>query len=464
VPKRKIKLKSKLLRPPYRAKVIEYTPGFALDISQRTKAMKTAGYNTFLLKSDDVYIDLLTDSGTSAQSEYQKAGLELGDEAYAGSRSFYHLESAVREILGYKFIVPTHQGRAAEHIMSQLCIKKGQYVPNNMYFTTRRLHQELAGGKWADFVIPEAYDSNSEFKFKGNIDTKKLDAFIRDKGPEQIAYLSIEAAVNMAGGQPFSLKNLREVRKISKKYNVPLYLDVTRIFENAYFIQQREPGHKNKTVRQITKEITALSDGCTMSAKKDAVVNIGGFLAMNNPKFFREAKEMVVSYEGLHTYGGMAGRDMEAVAIGLKEFSRDEEVAYYVSQVEYLGEELEKNGIPIVRPIGAHAVFIDAKHFLPHIPQNQFPAQRLTAEIYIESGVRTMERGIVSGQHGAEPYNDLELVRLTLPRRVYSHEHLDIVVEGIKNVYRRRKFIKGLKMTYEPKVLRFFQSRFVPVK
>jgi len=455
---------SKLLRPPYRAKVVEYTPGFSLGIDQRIKAIKRAGYNTFLLRSDETYIDLLTDSGTSAQSDQQKAGLELGDEAYAGSKSFYHLEAAVREIFGYKFIVPTHQGRAAEHIMSRLCIKSGQYVPNNMYFTTRRVHQELAGGIWADFVTSEAYDPRSEFKFKGNIDTKKLDAFIKEKGPEQIAYLSVEAAVNMAGGQPFSLRNLSVVRKISKKYNIPLYLDITRIFENAYFIKKREKGYQNKTVRQITREITALSDGCTMSAKKDGVVNIGGFLAMNNAEFFRKAKEMIVAYEGLHTYGGMSGRDMEAVAIGLQEFSRDEEVAYYVSQVEYLGEQLEKKGIPIVRPIGGHAVFIDAKRFLPHIPQKHFPAQRLAAEIYIESGVRTMERGIVSGQHGAEIYNGLELVRLALPRRVYSREHLDIVIEGVKNVYDRRKTIKGLKITYEPKMLRFFQSRFAPIK
>lgn len=456
--------KSNLLRPPYRAKVVEYTPGFSLNIAQRKKTIKRAGYNTFLLKSDEVYIDLLTDSGTSAQSDRQKAGLELGDEAYAGSKSFYHLESAVREIFGYKFMVPTHQGRAAEHIMSQLCIKKGQYVPNNMYFTTRRLHQELAGGIWVDFVTHQAYDPRSGFKFKGNIATKKLEDFIKEKGARQIAYLSVEATVNMAGGQPFSLSNLRETRKISKKYNIPLYLDVTRIFENAYFIKKREPGYQNKTVRQITKEITALSDGCTMSAKKDAAANIGGFLAMNNADFFRKAKEMVVAYEGLHTYGGMAGRDMEAVAIGLREFSRDEEVAYYISQVEYLGKQLDKNGIPIARPIGAHAVFVDAKRFLPHIPQKQFPAQRLAAEIYIESGVRTMERGIVSGQHGTEPYDGLELVRLTLPRRVYSREHLDIAVEGIKKVYGRRKFIKGLKMTYEPKTLRFFQSRFAPIK
>ncbi len=453
-----------MLRPPYKTKVIEYTPGVSLDTAQRRQAIKRAGYNTFLLKSDEVYIDLLTDSGTSAQSDRQKAGLELGDEAYAGSKNFYHLESAVRKIFGYKFIVPTHQGRAAEHIMSQLCIKKGQYVPNNMYFTTRRMHQEFAGGIWTDFVVSEAYDPQSRFKFKGNVDTKKLTAFINKKGAGQIAYLSIEASVNMAGGQPFSLRNLREVRKISKKHNIPLYLDVTRIFENAYFIQRNEPGYRNKTVRQITRKITALSDGCTMSAKKDAVVNIGGFLAMNDAEFFRKAKEMVVAYEGLHTYGGMAGRDMEAVAIGLQEFSRDEEVAYYVSQVEYLGKQLEKNGIPIVRPVGAHAVFIDAKRFLPHVPQSQFPAQRLAAEIYVESGIRSMERGIVSGQHGTEPYGGLELVRLTLPRRVYSREHLDVVVEGLKNVYRRRKFIKGLKMVYEPKVLRFFQSRFKLIK
>lgn len=454
----------KLLRPPYKTKVIEYSPGVSLDINARRKAIEKAGYNTFLLRSDEVYIDLLTDSGTSAQSDQQKAGLELGDEAYAGSINFYHLEETVREIFGYKYLVPTHQGRAAEHIMSKICIKDGQYVPNNMYFTTRRMHQEMAGGIWADFVTPEAYKPESDYKFKGNVEFKKLEAFVKEKGAKQIAYFSVEASVNMAGGQPFSMANLKEVRKISKKYSIPLYLDITRIFENAYFIQMRESGYKNKSVRQITQEITALSDGCTMSAKKDGVVNIGGFLAMNNPDFFRKAKEMVVAFEGLHTYGGLAGRDMEAMSIGLREFSRDEEVAYYVSQVEYLGNELEKKGVPVVRPIGGHAVFVDAKSFLPHIPQAQFPAQRLAAEIYIESGVRSMERGIVSGQHGKDPYDGLELVRLTLPRRVYSREHLDVVVEGVKSVYDRRKSVKGLKMVYESKMLRFFQSRFAPLK
>lgn len=430
----------------------------------RERAIKKAGYNTFLLRSDEVYIDLLTDSGTSAQSEYQKAGLELGDEAYAGSRSFYHLEKVVRDIFGYRFLIPTHQGRAAEHIMSQLCIKKGQWVPNNMYFTTRRLHQELAGGRWTDISIDEVYNPQSEYKFKGNVDSKKLTALIKNAGADNIAYLSIEASVNMAGGQPFSLGNLRKVRAISKKYRIPLYLDITRIFENAYFIKEREVGYAHKTVRQITREITALSDGCTMSSKKDGVVNIGGFLATNDIKLFRKAREMVVIYEGLHTYGGMSGRDMEALAIGLSEFSRDEEVAYYVSQVRYLGEELQKYGIPIVRPIGGHAVFLDAKRFLSHIPQEQFPAQRLAAEIYIESGVRSMERGIVSGQHGKEAYRELELVRLTLPRRVYTKEHLDLVVDGIRKVYARRKNLRGLRMTYEPKSLRFFQARFSLLK
>lgn len=458
--KSKKNTENELLRPPFKIKVVEYIPGASLGISERKKAIQRAGYNTFLLKSDEVYVDLLTDSGTSAQSEYQKAGLELGDEAYAGSRNFYKLERTVRDIFGYKFMVPTHQGRAAEHIMSQLCIKKGQYVPNNMYFTTRRLHQELAGGVWVDVGVSEAHNTKSTFGFKGNIDIKKLAFFIAKHGAEKIAYISMEAAVNMAGGQPFSLQNLREVRKISKKYGIPLYLDVTRIFENAYFIQEREPGYRHKTIRQITREITALSDGCTMSAKKDAVANMGGILAMNDAKFFRKAKEMVVLYEGLHTYGGLSGRDMEAVAIGLREFSSDAEVAYYVSQVRYLGNELKKYGIPILEPIGGHAVFLDAKRFLPHIPQEQFPAQRLAAEIYVQSGTRSMERGILSGQHGKEPYHGLELVRLTLSRRAYTREHLDLAVQGIKKVYDLRKRIKGLKIIYEPKELRFFQARF----
>lgn len=452
-----------MLKPPFKIKVVEYTPGAVLTRSERARAIARAGYNTFLLKSDEVYIDFLTDSGTSAQSDTQKAGLELGDEAYAGSRSFYRMEKTVRELFGYRHVVPTHQGRGAEHLMSRICIKPGQFIPNNLYFTTRRFHQELAGGTWVDVSVSEAHDPKSKYGFKGNIDTKKLFRAIKRYGAKNIAYISMEAAVNMAGGQPFSLGNLKKVRRISKQYRVPLYLDITRIFENAYFIQQREKGYGKKTVRGIAREITSLSDGCTMSAKKDGVVNIGGFLAMNDREFFRRAKEEVVVFEGLHTYGGMAGRDMEALAIGLKEFSRDTEVAYYVSQVLYLGQELQKRGIPIVVPIGGHAVFLDVKRFLPHIPQEQFPAERLTAEIYLESGVRSMERGIVSGQHGKEPYDGLELVRLALPRRAYHREHLDIAVEGIEKVFRRRKRIRGLKMMYEPKSLRFFQARFAPM-
>lgn len=453
-----------MLRPPYKIKVVERASGANLTRAERMRAIERAGFNSFLLKSDEVYIDFLTDSGTSAQSDVQKAALEIGDEAYAGSKSFYRMEKAVRKLFGYQYVIPTHQGRGAEHLMSQLCIRHGQIVPNNLYFTTRRFHQEYAKGIWVDVAIREAHDPRSSFAFKGNIDTGKLLRVIKRYGAKQIAYISMEALVNMAGGQPFSLANLRAVRRISRKYHIPLYLDITRIFENAYFIQQREKGYTGKTVREITLEITALSDGCTMSAKKDGVVNIGGFLAMNNTEFFRKAKELVVAFEGLHTYGGMAGRDMEALAVGLEEFSRDEEVAYYVSQVAYLGKELRRRGIPIVFPIGGHAVFLDAKRFLPHIPQEQFPAERLTAEIYIESGVRSMERGIVSGQHGKELYDGLELVRLAIPRRAYHREHLDVAADGIEKVFRRRKKIKGLKMVYEPKSLRFFQARFASMK
>lgn len=453
-----------MIRPPFKIKVIEHTPAVSLLREDRIKAIKRAHYNTFLLQSDEVYIDLLTDSGTSAQSDVQKAGLELGDESYAGSKNFYHLESTVQDILGYKYVIPTHQGRAAEHIMSKLCIVPGQIVPNNMYFTTRRLHQELAGGKWMDIVITEAHNPMNAHPFKGNVDILKLISIIMQHKPKNIAYLSIEASVNMAGGQPFSLTNLREVCKISKRYGIQLYLDITRIFENAYFIQQREPEYQDRSIVEIAREICALSDGATMSAKKDGVVNIGGFLATNDTQLYQKAKEEVVVYEGLHTYGGMSGRDMEALAIGLREFSSDSEVAYYVSQVRSLGEELKKHEIPIVLPIGGHAVFLDAKRFLPHISQERFPAQSLAAEIYIESGVRSMERGIVSGQHGDEPYDGLELVRLTLPRRVYTKEHLDVVADAVKNVYERRADIKGLKMTYEPKSLRFFQAEFAPVK
>lgn len=446
---------------PYKIKMVELLK--MTTKAQRKKALLEAGYNTFLLRSEDVYIDLLTDSGTSAMSDHQWAGMMLGDEAYAGSRNFYHLEEVVRNIYGYKYLVPTHQGRGAENILSKILIKKGDIIPGNMYFTTTRLHQELAGGKFEDIIIDEAHDPENEFPFKGNVDLNKLEKLIKKHGAAKIPYISIATSVNMAGGQPISMKNLKELRTLTNKHGIRIIHDMTRVAENAHFIQQREKGYQDKSIRDIVKEINSYTDGATMSAKKDALVNIGGFLAVNEWEVFEEARNMVVVYEGLHTYGGLAGRDMEAMAIGIMESINDDHIHARVGQVVYLGEKMISYGVPIVKPIGGHGIFVDAKKFLPHIPQDQFPAQTLAAEVYLDSGVRTMERGVVSAgrkANGENYYPKLELVRFTIPRRVYTQAHMDVIAESTARVYERRHKINGLKMIYEPKYLRFFQARF----
>ena len=447
---------------PFKIKMVE--PVFITTEEHRKKAIEEAGYNTFLLHSDDVYIDLLTDSGTSAMSDRQWAGMMLGDEAYAGSKNFYHLEEAIQNYYGYKHVVPTHQGRGAEHILSQILIKQGDIVPGNMYFTTTKLHQELAGGKFVDIIIDEAHDPDSLHPFKGNVNLEKLESIIKEHGADKIPYISIATTVNMAGGQPISMANMKALRELTNKYGIRIIHDMTRVAENAYMIQQKEEGYKGKSVAEITKELCMLTDGATMSAKKDAMVNIGGFLAINDPDVFDEARNMVVIYEGLHTYGGMAGRDMEALAIGITESVQDDHVRSRIGQVRYLGELLSSWGVPIVQPVGGHAIFLDAKKFYPHLKQDMFPAQTLAAEIYLDSGVRTMERGIASAgrdpETGDHRYPALELTRVTIPRRVYTQAHMDVVAESIKAVYDNRDQARGLKMVYEPKYLRFFQARF----
>lgn len=451
---------------PFKIKMVELLK--TTTKAQRTKALKEAGYNTFLLKSEDVYIDLLTDSGTSAMSDKQWSGMMLGDEAYAGSSNFYHLEEVVKDIYGYKYLIPTHQGRGAENILSQCLIKKGDVVPGNMYFTTTRLHQELAGATFYDVIIDEAHNSSNQHPFKGNIDLEKLEALVKKFGAERIPYVCLATTVNMAGGQPVSMQNMKDVRAFTKKHGIKVILDMTRIAENAIFIQQREKGYEKKSVKSIVKEICSYTDGATMSGKKDALVNIGGFLAINDKDVYEEASNLVVVYEGLHTYGGLAGRDMEAMAIGIRESVDDNHMRARIGQVIYLGELLKEFGIPIVEPIGGHGIFIDAKKFLPHLTQDMFPAQTLAAALYEDSGVRTMERGIVSAgrnkKTGNNYYPKLELVRLTIPRRVYTQAHMDVIAESVANVYEGRNNIKGLKMIYEPKYLRFFQARFEVLK
>jgi tyrosine phenol-lyase len=450
---------------PYKIKMVE--PVRMTSWQERKRFLEDAGYNTFLLRSKDVYIDLLTDSGTSAMSDRQWAGIMMGDEAYAGSENFYHMEEAIQKYYGYKYIIPTHQGRGAEHLISKIMIKEGDFVPGNMYFTTTRLHQELAGGTFVDIIVDEAHDPESEFAFKGNIDLNKLQALIDEVGAERIPYVCIATTVNMAGGQPISMKNLKALRELTSRYSIPIVHDMTRVAENAFMIQQKEDGYSDYSCAEIIHMICDLTDSATMSSKKDALVSIGGFMATNDYEIYEEARNLVVVYEGLHTYGGMAGRDMEALAIGIRESVSDDHIRARVGQVMYLGKKLKEAGIPIVEPIGTHGVFLDARKFLPHLSQDQFPAQALAAAIYLDSGVRSMERGIVSAgrnkKTGEHNYPNLELVRLTIPRRVYTQAHMDVIAESVQYVYENRDLIKGLEMNYEPKYLRFFQARFQPV-
>lgn len=454
--------KKRTIAEPWRIKVVELIK--VTTKQYREKAIKEAGYNTFMLKSKDVYIDLLTDSGTSAMSDNQWAGMMLGDEAYSGSRNFYNLEKAVQEIYGYKYVLPTHQGRGAEHILSQITINQGDFIPGNMYFTTTREHQERAGGIFVDVIIDEAHDPQSEYPFKGNIDLNKLQSLIDRVGAERIPYISFEMNVNMAGGQPFSMENAKKVSELCYKYGIKIFYDATRCVENAYFIKQREKGYQDKSIKEILFEMMSCGDGCTMSSKKDGLVNIGGFLALNDYDLYLKGVALLPVFEGFPTYGGLAGRDLEAVARGIYESVDDDYIAARVSQVEYLGNKIKNVNVPIVLPIGGHAVYLDAKRFLPNIAQHEFPAQRLAAEIYIDSGVRSMERGIISAgrdkKTGNHKYPKLELVRLAIPRRVYTNLHMDVVAESVAKVYGYRDDLKGLKMVYEPAQLRFFTARF----
>jgi len=448
---------------PWKIKVVE--PLRMTSRAEREAAIERAGYNTFLLDSEDVYIDLLTDSGTSAMSDRQWAGMMLGDESYAGSRNFASLQSMVRQYYGFPHVIPTHQGRGAEHILTKILISPGDYIPGNMYFTTTRAHQELAGGTFHDVIIDEAHNPVSEHPFKGNIDLRKLEALIDDVGASRVPYVSVAATVNMAGGQPISLSNLREVREFTRARGIRIILDAARAVENAWFIQQREPGQRRRLVADILRDMCSHADGMTMSAKKDCLVNIGGWLALREDELASRARNLVVLYEGLHTYGGLAGRDMEAMAIGIEESVREDQIRSRIGQVMYLGEKLIDAGIPVVRPIGGHGVFLDAAAMLPHIPREQFPAQSLAAAIYVESGIRSMERGAVSAgrdERGENRYPSLELVRLTIPRRVYTQAHMDVVAESVIAVSDMRDSVEGLDIVYEPEHLRFFQARFEP--
>ncbi len=449
---------------PYRIKMVE--PLAVTTRAERQEAIEAAGYNTFLLPSRVCPIDLLTDSGTSAMSDRQWSALMLGDEAYAGARSFDNLVRAVQETYGFPYVVPTHQGRGAEHLISKILIHPGQYVPGNMYFTTTRLHQELAGGTFVDVIIDEAHDPTSLHPFKGNVDLAKLERLIDEVGPENIAYVNVAVTVNMAGGQPVSMANLRAVREVCDRHGLILWSDATRLAENAFFIQEREEGFADRSCASIVVEMMSLFDGLTMSGKKDALVNIGGFLAMRSEEILLRARELVVVYEGMPTYGGLAGRDLEAMAVGLREAVDDHYLASRIGQVRHLGQQLIDAGVPVIQPIGGHAVFIDAAAFLPHLRQDDLPAQALAAALFVESGVRAMERGIVSAGRTPEGENrhpKLELVRLTIPRRVYTDRHMDVVADAVIELWNRRESITGLRFVYESPTLRFFTSRFEPL-
>ena len=444
---------------PYRIKMVEEIHQSTKE--QREQWLKDANYNLFNLKSSQVFIDLLTDSGTGAMSDQQWAALMTGDESYAGSRSFEQLHETVQNISGYKYLLPTHQGRAAENVLFSVLVKEGDVIPGNSHFDTTKGHIEFRKAHAIDCTVDEAFDIENLFPFKGNIDLEKLENVYKTYPKEKIPFCLITITCNSSGGQPVSLENMKAVKELSDRYGIPIYFDSARFAENAYFIKKREAGQENRTIKEICKEVFSYGVGMTMSSKKDGLVNIGGFIALNDENVFNIASNFTIIYEGFITYGGMAGRDMAALAVGLNEATEFEYLESRISQVEYLGNKLIEFGIPIQKPIGGHAVFIDSLKFLPNIPREEYPAQTLANEIYKEAGIRTVEIGTLLADRDPETrenrYPKLELVRLAIPRRTYTNNHMDYIAVAIKNVYDRRDEIeKGYNITWESEILRHF--------
>ena len=448
---------TKTIIEPFRIKSVE--PIRWTTRQQREQLLKAAHYNLFLLPADDVLIDLLTDSGTGAMSTHQWAGIMEGDESYAGSRSFERFRASVQDIFGYKHVIPTHQGRAAERILFNVMCKKGDVVPNNTHFDTTRANVEYVGAEAVDLLPLESREPSVKLPFKGNMDVAALEETITRAGRQKIPLVMLTITNNSGGGQPVSMENARAVSAVCRKHKIPLYFDACRFAENAYFIKLREKGYEDKSPKEIAQQMFALGDGCTMSAKKDGMANIGGFLCTNDDILARQEQDLLILTEGYPTYGGLAGRDLEAIAVGVQESLQEDYLRYRIASTAYLGSHVSEHGVPIVEPPGGHAIYLDARAFLSHVPQSEFPGVALAAELYLEGGIRSVEIGTLMFADAAK----MDLVRLAIPRRVYTQSHIDYVVEVILRVWERREQIKGMRLTYEAPFLRHFTAHLEPV-